>query len=711
MILLFRRLVKYYVKKNTNIEYNVGILSFASYNIQDGDNKGKTETNDKDRKADKMIRVKKILTYLGLALVLLVIATYGIIEFTNRPDFCRSCHYMEPYYDAWARSSHKDVPCALCHYPPGYDNVIKGKIHDINQLVKYATNAYRKSKPWAEIEDASCLREGCHDTRLLEGTVMFGDVKFNHKPHLTEMRRGRKLRCTSCHSQIVQGDHMTVTATTCVLCHFKDTELESGRKTDDCLLCHDPSTEPKSITEAGYDHTHVVKDSLDCRRCHGNMIVGDGAVQEKQCYFCHWDQDRLSQFSNSELMHTKHITENKIECEQCHQSMEHKWKSPENAVDHCDGCHEGMHQNQLSLFSGTGGSGIKDHPSPMYGMSMSCQACHVQHNAEDPTHSGVTSTASGSSCEPCHGRGYDRLLSQWDGIIKQKVTYLGDLLNKLEKTYTASNGGKTRRARDLLRDAGSNLDIVRYGKPVHNIVYSNELLFASNDNMLKASKLLNSFVEPSDLFSKRQMVPSDCRNCHATIDNVSVKVNDKIFDHGRHLKNGTTCSNCHTNQRRHGQTFSEVNDCQSCHHRSDNCQKCHPLQYAAYQGGELNGFEFEQSIMAEAELTCLECHQGEDDRIVSPTLEICADCHDDDYIKMGREWQDDVKARVKKLEPIIALVKELNMGAEAQDKLASDIKSISLFENDKSAGLHNYEEVMRVLDELIKKYEAIAAGS
>ena len=43
-----------------------------------------------------------------------------------------------------------------------------------------------------------------------------------------EMTRGIKLRCTSCHSQIVQGQHMAVTATTCFLCHFKNQHFNEG---------------------------------------------------------------------------------------------------------------------------------------------------------------------------------------------------------------------------------------------------------------------------------------------------------------------------------------------------------------------------------------------------------------------------------------------------------------------------------------------------
>ena len=92
-------------------------------------------------------------------------------------------------------------------------------------VAKYFTATYG-TKPWAEVDDAACLR--CHERRLLEGRVDFHGVAFDHRPHLTESRRGLRLRCTSCHSQIVQGTHLTVTVSTCALCHFKGKAPNTG---------------------------------------------------------------------------------------------------------------------------------------------------------------------------------------------------------------------------------------------------------------------------------------------------------------------------------------------------------------------------------------------------------------------------------------------------------------------------------------------------
>ena len=176
-----------------------------------------------------------LLALLGAWLFLMVIMAGAAAWYTSRPVFCNSCHIMEPYYKSWQESSHKDVTCVECHFPPGIGGKVRGKMLGLVQLLKYVT-ASAGPRPTAEIPDASCLRCGCHETRLLSGRVDFHGIPFDHTPHLQEGRRGKTLRCTSCHSQIVQGKHMTVTTTTCFLCHFKDQPF--NEQLSACTHCH-----------------------------------------------------------------------------------------------------------------------------------------------------------------------------------------------------------------------------------------------------------------------------------------------------------------------------------------------------------------------------------------------------------------------------------------------------------------------------------------
>ncbi|MFQ5750532.1 MAG: hypothetical protein ACE5HI_00925, partial [bacterium] len=157
------------------------------------------------------------MLYVQLAIVLFLLLlnlTYHGVSRHARA--CTVCHYMQPYYDQWVSSSHKDVTCVRCHpYSLGKFSVM---------TLKYWSGIYNP-RPRAEVEDATCLKSDCHETRLLEGKVLFADdIDFSHKEHLGELKRGKKLRCTSCHSQIVQTSevpgqqgHTAVTEYTCFL--------------------------------------------------------------------------------------------------------------------------------------------------------------------------------------------------------------------------------------------------------------------------------------------------------------------------------------------------------------------------------------------------------------------------------------------------------------------------------------------------------------
>ncbi len=99
-----------------------------------------------------------IFTWRGAALVAvpvlgagaLVLSAYSL-EITQHPKFCIACHYMDNYYQSWQHSSHKDVACVECHYAPGVQAEVKGKMGGLVQVVKYVTHTYG-NKPHADIE-------------------------------------------------------------------------------------------------------------------------------------------------------------------------------------------------------------------------------------------------------------------------------------------------------------------------------------------------------------------------------------------------------------------------------------------------------------------------------------------------------------------------------------------------------------------------------
>jgi nitrate/TMAO reductase-like tetraheme cytochrome c subunit len=266
---------------------------------------------------------------LVVGLVVLGAAGVGLWEVSSSPVLCNSCHIMKPYVEAWRTSRHNQVACVQCHYPPGLRDTIWVKYQAVTQVVKWATQTY-SSKPFAEVEDGSCLRSGCHDRRLLEGKVTFKrGIIFDHKPHLEEPRRGRQLRCTSCHSQIVVGTHIEVTESTCFLCHFKG--LVTSREITPVAGCEGCHGAPKGDIRLGsitFNHADVVRRRVACQNCHVNVVQGDGAAPRERCFTCHNEPQKLARYDDHAFVHDHHVARHNIECGRCHTIIKHQLPPP-----------------------------------------------------------------------------------------------------------------------------------------------------------------------------------------------------------------------------------------------------------------------------------------------------------------------------------------------------------------------------------------------
>jgi nitrate/TMAO reductase-like tetraheme cytochrome c subunit len=516
-----------------------------------------------------------------LAVILAAIGGVGFIEYSAQPGFCNNCHIMRPYYDSWATSTHNDVPCISCHYAPGIKAEAMGKFQAANQVVKYVTGAYG-TKPWAEIEDAACLRSGCHSLRKVEGAVSYRGVRFDHTQHLGELRRGKQLRCTSCHSQIVQGDHVAVEQTTCNLCHFK------GRGSEEpvagCVGCH--RSPPRVVSPAGFvvDHPQYVEDLVSCVSCHQQVTDGSGAADEARCWTCHNLPERIEQFENTTLVHRVHIAEHNVECTQCHTPIVHRTVSlAESAELDCAACHQRVHDAQQRLFAGIGGHGAENRPASMFLARVSCTGCH-----ELPRSVGVHESVLGAgeaSCLSCHGIRYANILPAWQAEMDRKLS----LATRVVVGARGAAGGAPVRARSavdsLLAEAEENLDFVRRGRGAHNIAYADELLRASvalAGEAVQAGGL--PYTVPAVDLGPR-ISENVCLQCHLGVERLAVPFGGGEFDHLRHVaRAGLACTSCHSPLDEHGKTLLVgPADCVGCHHariEARNCAECH-----AGQGG------------------------------------------------------------------------------------------------------------------------------
>lgn len=575
----------------------------------------------------------------GLAAALLVaigiVVIGAAVEVSSRPRFCGSCHIMKPYYESWKHSSHKNVACVECHIPPGVTAEIRKKYEALSMVARYFTGTYG-TNPWTEIEDAACLR--CHERRLLIGKELLGDVLFDHSAHLSEMRRGKRLRCTSCHSQIVQGSHIAVTTSTCILCHFKG--QVTGEGTARCTLCHQVPEKKYQIGSTVFDHADVARFGMECTWCHARPQGSDGPVPRERCVTCHNQAARLEKYGETELLHRKHVTEHKVDCMDCHLELEHV--SPmtaktiaarmqlvtsriHGAASDCQSCHETGHSPQLSLYTGTGGRGVPPMPSPMFQAGVRCEGCHFSL----PGHTVTVSRASDISCMACHGPGYRTIYLSWkDGSERRTAA----LARQMDETSSALGGA----APQQLADARFNLDLVRSGRGVHNIGYAYALLRQAHEDMNAARRgrglqaLPRQWPEPA--------YASPCLACHEGIESQRGEIFGRAFAHERHVVMARIdCKSCH---RPHEEKpKSEVvrfdaSGCASCHHKAaagrkpEDCLACH----AGVRESKVKSFrgDFDHAMhIDEAEETCADCH---DLSAAPPRLkrETCTECHENE---------------------------------------------------------------------------------
>jgi nitrate/TMAO reductase-like tetraheme cytochrome c subunit len=557
---------------------------------------------------------------VGLVIALGLVALAISVEVSSTPSFCGSCHVMTPYFESWKTSTHAEVPCVDCHIPPGVTAEFRKKYEAMSMVTRYFTGTY-STNPWAEVDDQSCLR--CHEKRLLVAEELFEGILFDHAPHLTQLRRGKRLRCTSCHSQIVQGSHISVTTSTCILCHFKGERLGTG--TSRCTLCHEVPTTVVEHATFRFDHSDVIRFDMDCEGCHGTSVRGEGNVPPERCLTCHNEPDRLSELENVELLHQMHVTDHKVECTNCHLEIEHGIQTDiETLSSDCRSCHHGGHSPQQQLYAGIGGrGGIDPMPSAMYLAGIRCEGCHI----DLPGHEGQIPKASDIACMSCHGPKYRDFYFQWKASVDQRTRAVGQMLRQSEPLFQ-------RASPQAYQDALHNFHLVEEGHGVHNVAFTFRLLDRAVDllNDARSDRNAPALSKPwPDL-----PYDSACFGCHEGVESRAARVFDRRFDHSRHvIDSGIACESCHlTHEDRTGAEHLRfgAEGCSSCHHPDEGaqaqaeCQSCHETVFSRSFTTDLGDFPHQLHV-EDMEMDCLTCHEQTAEAGFVRSAEVCMDCH------------------------------------------------------------------------------------
>lgn len=686
------------------------------------------------------------LTFGAIALALLILVNIVYYFASAYSPGCVVCHYMKPYYEQSVNSVHKDFSCVTCHP--------SRRILTAPYLLRYLAGSYNP-RPRAEIDDKICL--DCHEEQNLKKQTAFEmNISFNHSDHLEDLKRGKKLRCTSCHAR-GEEQHFEINKNVCFTCHFKG--ADRGHSVTSCNVCHGI---PRKIVEHGgfqFNHDSYLKIGVDCSQCHLDVTRGNAEVPKKKCYQCHIE--RTEEFADVEKIHRVHITQRGVDCEECHNAIEHgKIKMISTLEANCENCHQLRHTPQREMYIGSEGRGVGSIPSRMFAAQVSCEGCHLDINGDGKSDINEQKEA----CVKCHSKGYDLMLDKWISSIDKAIEqispgleYTRQLINNAEK-----QGRNIKAEKSFFLDAETNFNLVKNGKGVHNIDYAIKLLENVANNIegiasglgvkgYKVSRiklltddseycnLCHFAIQPKNIekFGEDEFPHSKhmkflpctkchsrdehkkitatkevCETCHSSFSKIreNIKYRGISFPHTLHSsKKEISCTVCHVSV-----DFSKIqikaNICTSCHHKDadlrKDCSRCHPVQNNTYSGSIL-GEKLEPDIMNSGGVKCEDCHLPNKNIVTKPSTGVCADCHDASYKSMMTDWTNEIKDKSKEVSSLIEIIVNDKLDLERSEKVSQARKLVAMIKLDGSGGIHNYMVLSSLLDKSIKELKQL----
>jgi len=130
-------------------------------------------------------RLRIIVITAAAILVAAAIGLTGAEYYTAQPNFCGTCHIMEPYFETWSRDFHGAklrVRCVDCHYAPGERHTVLAKFRGLSQVTSYFSGRYGNARPRAHVSDRSCLNSACHgDGRFLREPLAMGRERLEER--------------------------------------------------------------------------------------------------------------------------------------------------------------------------------------------------------------------------------------------------------------------------------------------------------------------------------------------------------------------------------------------------------------------------------------------------------------------------------------------------------------------------------------------------
>lgn len=278
---------------------------------------------------------RRILRRVGILLLAFLIfgavGLGGAEYYTSKPEFCGTCHIMDPYYVSWSHDKHSgkpDVWCVECHYAPGEQHTIMAKFKGLSQLASYFSGRYGSARPRAHVSDSSCMRSSCHgDNVFLEKKIVIGELRtetrmvgdvstdverapsvtFNHAVHLKVDDRLAKTDAAIAAMTKQLGERMNGAALAAVRKAATSVQSVSERKaamTAKVLELGVPELTGDAMELMRLEHERLrflQLESITCASCHSYDAGGKNhfAVDRQSCFVCHFTNQEFNQDTGS----------------------------------------------------------------------------------------------------------------------------------------------------------------------------------------------------------------------------------------------------------------------------------------------------------------------------------------------------------------------------------------------------------------------------
>jgi len=321
---------------------------------------------------------KKRIVVIGVLLGVVVIGGVGAVaawKYHELPQFCGTCHIMDPYVASWQASdlgahAHavEDVACLDCHEPTVQQQV--------DELVVYMQGDF--AVPLEERQFGTQFCFDCHlpneHTRYEEVIQLTAGLELNpHDSHLGQMdceichktHKPSEDYCAPCHGPVATGPGWTIPVSLTA-------EIAVWNPDMDCAVCHVMDSYLESLDDPNLLAYAHAQEGLTCLHCHSDLEaleqVHEGAVpggpvtalrvENEFCFDCHVANDHTSyeevieltadytiddQNINPHEPHPGSEAVEEIQCSRCHQMHE------ESAL--INGCYSCHHTRTLASCS------------------------------------------------------------------------------------------------------------------------------------------------------------------------------------------------------------------------------------------------------------------------------------------------------------------------------------------------------------------------